>query len=573
MILLLLGLACTGKQDAGPAPVDSGDGPDTQETGETDTYDTAPPDGDGDGVSPPTDCDDDDPSVNPAAMEICNGMDDDCDGLIDDLDPDVQGQDPWYADADEDSFGGEEVRGCEQPAGAVTSGGDCDDTDAGIWPGALEDCDGVDQDCDALVDDGCTTAPVGELEAADAQFVLAGPCAGSYWGAKVVVEDLGDDGLADVIDGAWCDEVKNLLAATGPIDGVAPDPDASSVLRLDGDVEYLHNFDSLDIDGDGRHDLVTTFFFEGFAGARLFRTPTLGMVPDDADLTLTEASGENYGGVKVAAIPGSSAGALVISATWWDSDYQSHGTWVVDADESGEFTTADLPSLGPEGSYAADYSVPRVNDAGDVDGDGDHELFFGGGEALDIYLGPVTQSTGAREPDIQLAAIYTSHEDYTGYTGIFKASADIDGDGLDDPLVRGYDESYTIAAALGRSDGLMSLDGENPVLVCPDLECDNVTPLDVDGDGHIDLAVGVPEDDSAAEDAGLVYLEYGPFAGVRELGGEGNAVILGAVAGQQFGYAAAGGDTNGDGFDDLAVGMLSEDETEPGNIWVFLGGP
>jgi hypothetical protein len=32
---------------------------------------------------------------------------------------------------------------------------DCDDTNSAIFPGAPETCDGVDQDCDATIDEGC----------------------------------------------------------------------------------------------------------------------------------------------------------------------------------------------------------------------------------------------------------------------------------------------------------------------------------------------------------------------------------------------------------------------------------
>jgi len=46
---------------------------------------TSPPivDVDKDGFSPPEDCDDGDPLVNPDATEVCNFIDDDCDELID----------------------------------------------------------------------------------------------------------------------------------------------------------------------------------------------------------------------------------------------------------------------------------------------------------------------------------------------------------------------------------------------------------------------------------------------------------------------------------------------------------
>ena len=34
-------------------------------------------------------------------------------------------------------------------------GGDCDDTDPAVYPGAIEVCDGVDNNCDGIVDEGC----------------------------------------------------------------------------------------------------------------------------------------------------------------------------------------------------------------------------------------------------------------------------------------------------------------------------------------------------------------------------------------------------------------------------------
>ena len=73
------------------------------------------------------DCDDTDASVNPGAAEVCgDGIDQDCDGS--DLTC------PEEIDNDGDGY--------------TENEGDCDDSDTTIFPGAIEICgDGIDQDC------------------------------------------------------------------------------------------------------------------------------------------------------------------------------------------------------------------------------------------------------------------------------------------------------------------------------------------------------------------------------------------------------------------------------------------
>ncbi len=102
-------------------------------------------------VSDSTDCNDGDPDVNPAAAEVCNGIDDNCDGNVD------EGVlSTFYADADTDGYGNPDVssEACAQPAGTVTDNTDCNDADANIHPGAPERDNGIDDDCNGQIDDG-----------------------------------------------------------------------------------------------------------------------------------------------------------------------------------------------------------------------------------------------------------------------------------------------------------------------------------------------------------------------------------------------------------------------------------
>jgi alpha-tubulin suppressor-like RCC1 family protein len=122
-------------------------------------------DGDGYGVCPAcgtangctydgNDCDDTDSAVNPGAIEgpsqcyatCSDGKDNNCNGVTD-TSPDCSANCP---DWDDDGY-------YTVPCLCVVVGGspgDCDDFDADINPGATEICDGLDNDCDGVSDNG-----------------------------------------------------------------------------------------------------------------------------------------------------------------------------------------------------------------------------------------------------------------------------------------------------------------------------------------------------------------------------------------------------------------------------------
>ena len=114
-----------------------------------------------DGCDPPvgwvaddTDCDDGRAEVNPDAVEVCDGLDNDCDGGVDeDVVP------TWYADVDGDGYGDAATAqdSCDAPVGYVADDSDCDDANGRTNPGASEVCDSIDNDCDGTIDIGIGT--------------------------------------------------------------------------------------------------------------------------------------------------------------------------------------------------------------------------------------------------------------------------------------------------------------------------------------------------------------------------------------------------------------------------------
>ena len=167
------------------------------------------------------DCNDGDALANVEGDEVCDGIDNDCDGVVDEAD--ALDAATWYGDADGDGYGdaGAATVACDAPTGTVADASDCDDGDAAVNPSATELCDGLDNDCDTVVD---------EDDAVDA----------SAW-----YLDADGDGFGDATD--------TLTACTAPSGyvGDASDCDDTAAATFPGADEVC---DEADNDCDGSTD-------------------------------------------------------------------------------------------------------------------------------------------------------------------------------------------------------------------------------------------------------------------------------------------------------------------------------
>ena len=152
------------------------------------------------------DCDDALPEVNPDATEICNSIDDDCDKATDDEDDGVVGI-TWYEDGDGDGYGdpkGKSFVACTGAGGYAPDDAkhppDCNDADAGVYPGAPELCDDFQTDCNI------------KGWAGDEGVATFYPASGGYedWTADMTGKpgaaakvDITDDGELVICDGTW----------------------------------------------------------------------------------------------------------------------------------------------------------------------------------------------------------------------------------------------------------------------------------------------------------------------------------------------------------------------------------
>jgi len=268
------------------------------------------------------------------------------------------------------------------------------------------------------------------------------------------------------------------------------------------------------------------------------------------------------------------------------------------ADSGAVLVRRSAAGSGPSALVAILRQVGNGFEAGDVfgyavaacdfDGDGFDDLAVGApGEdigaledpgAVFVYRGSATGLNasffGVLTQDTPGVPDQVESQDFFGFA---LACADFDADGFDDLLIGSPGETIGTVHAAGMVFGIhgsaIGLDPARSFAFGHGQSIDELAQLglalatgDWNGDGFADLAAGEPGEQDGR---GAIQVRFGTAAGVNLNGGfyRTETAIGGASeVGDSFGYALAAGDFDGDGHDDLVIGIPGEDFGAGGTI-------
>lgn len=183
--------------------------------------------------------------------------------------------------------------------------------------------------------------------------------------------------------------------------------------------------------------------------------------------------------------------------------------------------------------------------------------------------------------DLETANVKLTGEAEGDYAGRFIIPAkDMGGDGVDDLIVSApfadansnkSGAVYILFAPISADKSLATADVKISGETANDQAGQSVASFsDLSGDGKPDLAIGVANNGSELNQAGAVYILFGPVSEDKNLS-QANVKILGESAGDNAGFSVANvGDVNNDGKEDLAIGAPSANQGS-GVVYVFFG--
>ena len=473
------------------------------------------------GIEQGGDCVDDDPTIHPDAIEICDGVDQNCDDGID--------EGPWYVDTDGDGYAGDVVHtgACSSSEHSVIT--DCDDEDDTVHPDVTEDlCDGYDSDCDGSVDED---APV-QVTYTDADGdgyhgTEAPPTCDVPEGHGLVADDCDDTDIA-----------VNPAVVSDTCDGVDSDCDGAVDEDLGGASFMLYP----DHDGDG-------FGSNEHAGTEACE-PTVGWVEVRGDCDDDEPIVHPGATETCNAVDDDCNGTV-------DDVLTGMPAWYADADGDGFGGGVPLEQCDPVSGHVlvdgdCDESDPAIHpDAPDYCDDG-----------LDSNCDGIVEDC-AFDGDIDLAGadLTVSWGGSSRLGAQIHIAGDVLGDGGHDLVVAALDEVYPgtpdpVGAVIVFDGDTTGLDDGSGGIWLHGTGIDGefgsaITGGDLDHDGFDDLVIGAPGDSH-----GEVFLFHGPLV-------DGDAASVPSIVGEPGDFLgsalASGGDANGDGLDDLLLGAPEAD--------------
>lgn len=487
------------------------------------------------------DCDDLDAAVHPTADEVCNGFDDDCDGLIDPAES-IDATD-WFVDWDGDGFGDPSAgsTSCEAPVGTVANDSDCDDSTALVQPGATEECNGIDDNCDGAVD------PADSVNA-------------SLWYA-----DADGDGFGF--------EASTLASCTPPAGHVSVGEDCDDAnANVNPDAEELCNGidDNCDatIDESTAVDAETWYADDDGDGygdpsiaTRACDAAPSGYVADDTDCH--DAHADAYPGSTETEVPGDGIDTdcdgvdactdldcdglpdLAVG-NHYDGDYSTNS--YVYFQSGSDYSSSSAGSLATNG--------PHDVDAADLDGDGYPDILYAN------FSTPTTRSTNSYIYWGSASGYSSSDRGALATIGALDAAiSDLDSDGYLDLVFANYatDTSFSTNSYIywGGAGGFSTSDRTSLAT----LGARAVLVDDLDEDGYPDLTFCNYYSGSTYSTDSYVY--WGSSAGYSSSDRTSLATI-GC-------FDLESGDVNGDGYKDLAFANYYNGSTYSVNSYVYYG--
>jgi hypothetical protein len=407
------------------------------------------------------------------------------------------------------------------------------------------------------------SGPEGLLKMAD---ISGSGIGGQLGGAVSPAGDFNADGFGDFLVGARTDTAGGVNAGQAFLYYGGPSVDATPDLvftGLAGDLLGCSVAAAGDLNGDGFDDIAIGAARSSVRYNEAGRVLIFfgGREPDgEPDVVLNGSVNERFG-TSVAGLGDFNGDGFDDLAVGTDTSNISNdpGRAYIFLGGSPMDRTPALKLLG---EAAGDYFGVSVAGAGDLNGDGFGDLAVGailndagapnGGRAY-VYF-------GGRSPDGDADVSVTGKTTY-GWLGYSVAGAgDFDGDGYDDLLVGapmenpgGPNSGAAYLLAGGRS-----MDGA-PDLVWPGAPYDNLGfsvagAGDLNGDGFDDIVLGAPQNSTGGASAGAARLCYGGAAD------NSTDFALYGGPGESMGWPVSGaGNVNGDGLDDLLLGMPYSD--------------